>query len=317
MAGFTREPLAKTVPSADRRFEVGAEIERRWWSAFASPALDGLVQAAFRKNPGVAAAQAALRQAQENAAAQRGLYYPTLQAGYSPSRQMNAVGTISPTLASGDPLYTLHTAQLSIGYVPDVFGLNRRTVESLEAQSETQTFQLQAAYLTLAGNVVTAAVQEGALRAQIEATREIVAADAHSLQLLRRQAELGSASGLDVAAQETALAQAQQALPPLEKQLEQTRDLLAVLAGDFPARGGKEDFDLAALQLPQALPLSLPSALVEQRPDVRAAEAQMHAASALVGVAVANRLPQLSISAVYGGSSTEFARCCDDNKFRG
>ena len=174
------------------------------------------------------------------------------------------------------------------------------------------------AYLTLASNTVAAAIQEAALRAQIKATEDIIHAATGALELLRRQAELGFASGLDVAAQETALAQMQQALPPLTKQLEQTRDLLAVLAGRLPAQGGTEDFDLDALQLAQVLPVSIPSKLVEQRPDVRAAEAQVHAASAQLGVAVANRLPQFSISALYGGSATQFSKMfADSNVFWG
>ncbi|WP_211461352.1 efflux transporter outer membrane subunit [Collimonas silvisoli] len=320
---YTREPLSVTAEApgtggAAQHFDAGAEIERQWWTVFASPTLNDLVERAFKHNPSIESAQAALRQAQESTAAQRGIYFPTLQASYSPSRQKNAVGTISPTLTSGDPLYTLHTAQLSISYAPDVFGLNRRTVESLAAQAETQQYQLEAAYLTLASNVVAAAIQQAALRAQIQASEEIIHGAEKSLDSLRRQAELGFASGLDVAAQETALAQARQTLPPLMKQLEQTRNLLAVLTGSFPAQGGMENVELDALQLPQVLPLSLPSKLVEQRPDVRAAEAQVHAASAQVGVAVANRLPQISISALYGGSSTQFSRMfADDNKFWG
>ncbi|MBB5368880.1 MULTISPECIES: efflux transporter outer membrane subunit [unclassified Janthinobacterium] len=309
---YTRAPLPATMTSA------AVKVDRQWWTAFGSPALNDLVEQAFRHNPGIDSARAALRQAQESTAAQWGSYFPTIQAGYAPSRQKNAVGTISPTLTSGQPLYTLHTAQLSISYAPDVFGLNRRTVESLAAQEETQRFQLQAAYLTLASNVVAAAIQQAALGAQIHATEGVIAAAAKSLAALRHQAGLGFASELDVATQEAALAQAQQSLPPLSRQLEQTRNLLAVLTGSFPAQGGIDDIALDALQLPAPLPLSLPSQLVQQRPDVRAAEAQMHAASAEVGVATANRLPQISISALYGGSATQFSKMfSNDNKFWG
>jgi NodT family efflux transporter outer membrane factor (OMF) lipoprotein len=310
--GYTRSPLPATIGNGAntqdaQHLEPGAQISQTWWSVFGSSALNALVQRAFAHNPSIQSAQAALRQAQENVIAQRGAYLPSVQIGYSPSRQKNAVDTISPTLTSGAAMYTLHTAQLSIAYAPDVFGLNRRTVESLQAQADTQRFQLEAAYLTLASNVVAAAIQESALRAQIDATQDIIAASTRSLAIMRQQASLGGASGLDVAAQETALAQAQQSLPALQKQLEQTRDLLAVLAGSPPAQDGNEDFDLAGFTLPQALPLSLPSQLVEQRPDVRAAEAQVHAASAQVGIALANRLPQFSISGNYGGSSTHFS----------
>jgi len=293
--------------------DTHAVIRQDWWTVFASPSLDALVERALAHNPDIASAQATLREAQENVAAQRGAYFPTASLSYSPSRQKNAVGTLAPTLSSGQALYTLHTAQLSIAYAPDVFGLNRRTVESLQAQADMQRFQLQAAYLTLASNVVLAAIQQAAERAQIQAAHEALRADQQSLQLLQQQAALGEASGLDVAAQETALAQAQQLLPPLEKQLEQTRDLLAVLAGDPPAQGGQQDFDLAALRLPASLPRALPSQLVDQRPDVRAAEAEVQSANAQVGVAIANRLPQLSLSAQYGGSATSFSQMFADN----
>ena len=207
----------------------------------------------------------------------------------------------------------MHTAQLSVGYVPDVFGLNRRAVESLSAQADMQRYQLDATYLTLAANVVNAAVQEAGLRAQIKATRTTIEADTRALSILQQQAAMGGATALDVAAQAAALAQAQQNLPALQKQLEQTRDLLAVLTGEPPSQADNADLDLEAVHLPPTLPLSLPSQIIRQRPDVLAAEAQVHAASAEVGITVANRLPQLSISAQYGGSSTQFSRMFTDN----
>ena len=189
-----------------------------------------------------------------------------------------------------------------------MFGLNRRQVESLEAQAESQRFQLEAAYLTLTSNVVTAAVQEATLRAQINSTKSIIEIAKKLLEIQRRHLALGYIAGLDVAAQEAALAQVEATLPPLEKQLAQTRDLLAALAGRFPSEELEEKFDLASLRLPQELPVSLPSKLVEQRPDMRAAEEQWHSACAQVGVAVANRLPQISITGSMGGSSTQIGQ---------
>lgn len=318
---YTREPLAATqaapVPGGEaQQFSPGAEVPSQWWSMFGSKTLDDLVEQAFKKNPTIDAANAALRVAQENTAAQYGMYFPTLQASYARSRHKDAVGTIAPTLSSNAPIYNLHTAQLNISYVPDVFGLNRRSVESLAAQEDVQKYQLDAAYLTLASNVVSAAIQEAALRAQIDAANKVIDISSHSLALVRRQAELGAASGLDVATQETQLTQAQQVLPPLMKQLNQTRDLLAVLVGKLPSEGGMENFNLDQMTLPRELPLSLPSKLADQRPDMRAAEAMVHAASAQVGVAVANRLPQFAITAAYGGTSTEFSRMfATGNKF--
>jgi NodT family efflux transporter outer membrane factor (OMF) lipoprotein len=219
-------------------------------------------------------------------------------------------------LNSADTLFNLHTAQVTVGYVPDVFGGLRRQVESLQAQANAQRFLLEAAYLTLTSNVVAAAVQEAGLRLQIAATKQIVEFNTKSLELLRRQFAAGFVAGLEVAAQEAALAQAQQALPPLQRQLEQTRNLLSALAGRFPAEGSEETFELAALRLPDELPVSLPSKLVEQRPDVRAAEEQLHAASAEIGVAVANMLPQFTISAAKGGTATAFSQMfADGNPF--
>jgi len=309
VAAYTSKPLTATsaapvTAGEAQQFVSGKEIDAQWWQAFASPELNRLVDAAFQHNPTIDSARAALRQASENTAAQRASFFPAVQASYAPSRQRNAVGTISPTLTSGDPVYTLHTAQLSIAYVPDVFGLNQRTVESLAAQEEIQHFQLEATYLTLASNVVTNAIQLALLKAQIALNEDIVWAAEKSLRILQQQAKLGFSSGLDVAAQESALAQARLALPPLQKQLDQTQDALAVLTGEFPSQSQTVSLDLSSLTLPQELPLSLPSALITQRPDVRTADAQVHAASAQVGVALANRLPQFSLTASDGGTST-------------
>jgi NodT family efflux transporter outer membrane factor (OMF) lipoprotein len=203
--------------------------------------------------------------------------------------------------------YNFHTAQLTVGFVPDVFGANWRQMESLAAQTDAQRFALEATYITLASNVVAAAIQEASLRAQIAATRQIIAAEQNSLQILRDQLRLGYAMRMDVAAQETALAQAEATLPPLQKQFEQTRDLIRALVGNLPNQDVTETFELDALQLPPELPMSLPARIIEQRPDVRAAEALLHAANAQVGVAVAAMLPQFSITGAYGGNADQFA----------
>jgi NodT family efflux transporter outer membrane factor (OMF) lipoprotein len=196
---------------------------------------------------------------------------------------------------------------LSVSYVPDVFGLNRRTVESLQAQAQAARFQLVAAHIALTANVVNAAVTEAALREQVKATQELVGIETQSVRILRYQFDKGYASRLDLAAQESQLAQTQSGLPPLRKQLEQQRHLIAVLAGEFPTQSHDVDFDLASLKLPQDLPLSLPSQLVEQRPDVRQAQANWHAASAQVGVAIASRLPQITLSANAGSTALQIA----------
>ena len=297
---------SSTAPGgAAQRLLITQEVQPDWWTLFGSPALDVLVAKAFAANPTLDAAHASLRAAQENVEAQRGLFFPAIQGGYAPARTKgaSAAGEASVT-APG--IYTLHTAQLTIGFVPDVFGANRRQVESFNAQANYQRFELEAAYTTLASNVVGTAIQEALLRAQIASAEAIVAANTQSVALVRRQWNAGFASRLDVSLQEGALAQSQLTLPPLRKQLEQTRNLLRVLAGGAPDLDLAASFDLASLTLPIDLPLSLPSQVVEQRPDVRAAEEQLHAASALVGVATANRLPQFSISAVLGGAAGRF-----------
>jgi len=209
--------------------------------------------------------------------------------------------------ASGASIFDLDTAQLTVSYTFDIWGLNRRTVESLQALADVQSFQVEAAYLSLTANLTVAAITEASLRGQIDATVQIIAINTKMRDTLKRQLDAGYANRSDLAAQEAALAQARATLPPLRKALAQQRDLLAALAGTFPSEGPRESFRLADLHLPSDLPVSLPSQLVEQRPDVRAAEEQLHAASAQIGVATANLLPNFTISANGGYTNTVFA----------
>ncbi len=306
--GYTRESVAP-APSANTTaqvIQIGADVSANWWTVFGSDKLDKLVEQALMSNPSIDSANAALRIAQENTNAQRGNYFPTVEAQYSPSRQRNPVGTLAPTLSSGAPVYTLHTAQLTISYVPDVFGLNRRQVESLEAQESSQRAQLAAARVSLETNVLAAAFQRATLEAQVEATHAMIDAQRDSLKIIERQRTVGYAAGLDVAAQEAALAQMEATLPPLERQLEQARDLLGALAANNPA-ATLPTIGLDDINLPRELPLSVPARLVVQRPDVRSALDQLHAATAEVGVADADLLPQLSITGAYGGVATHAA----------
>ncbi len=328
-ADYTPKPLPATTDSTSvpggeaESFKLGKDIQFDWWTLFKSPALNTLVEQAIKANPTITAAVAALKQAQENVYAQQGYFFPTLQAGYTAQRQQLSGNTAN----SGEPgsqnngyyigqnpgnnnrpvTYTFHTASLTVGYSPDVFGGNRRAVESLVAQEEAQRFSLEAAYITLASNVVAAALQEASTREQIEATKDIIRVNEKSLQILNDQFRLGYAMRIDVAAQEAALAQARALLPPLEKQYEQTRDLIRALVGNLPNQDVPETFTLAAIHLPEELPVSLPSKIIEQRPDVRAAEEQLHSASAQVGVAIANLLPQFNITAALGGNASNLA----------
>jgi NodT family efflux transporter outer membrane factor (OMF) lipoprotein len=310
---YTIEPLpaataaAPGVGGAAQRFLAQQDVPKNWWTLFGSDELDALVNDALRTNPEVASAQAALRQAMENTAAQRGSFFPTVQGSFDASRNRDATGVVQPTLQSGTPLYNLFTPQVTISYVPDVFGANRRAVESLAAQAEASRFQLDATYLTLTANVVATAIQEASLRAQIAGTERVIALERESLAVLRRELELGAIAEADVYAQDAALAQLEATLPPLTKQLHQARDQLAVLTGRFPADFTPARFTLEQLSLPMDLPLGVPSQLVERRPDVRAAEAQLHAATAQVGVAIANLLPQLTITGDVGSTASLFA----------
>lgn len=307
VTGYTAETLATQTASAPvaggeaQRFIAASDIPNQWWTLYHSSSLNSLIELALKNNPNLQQAEAALRVAQENVAAQVGSYYPSVNANFTPTRQKQALGTVSSSAASGASLFNLHTAQLNISYVPDVFGGNRRQVESLQAQADSQRFQLEAAYITLTSNVVAAAVQEASLRAQIAATEAMVKIEQEQLDLFRRQLALGAVPEANVMAQVAALAQTKALLPPLQKQLAQQRDLLATLVGRFPSDAAPEKFELSDLQLPQELPLTLPSKLIEQRPDVRSAEEQLRAASAQIGVAKANMLPQFTFSA-NGGS---------------
>lgn len=299
---------ADTAAGAPQRFVSGLDLSGTWWTLFHSPSLNALIEQALKANPTIDAARAALRQAQEAVYAQQGAYYPQVSAGLSASRALTPTSALSPASATGNPYYSLITPQLNVSFVPDLFGANSRAVESLEAQAENQQFQLEATYLTLTANVVVAAIQEASLRAQIAAVQATIGIETNLLGILRKQSALGQVAGLDVAAQETVLALGEQALPPLQKQLAQQRDLLAVLAGHSPDVETPARFDLASLDLPLDLPVSLPAKLVEQRPDVRAAEATLHAASAQIGIAIAARLPQIALTGSAGSSANQFAR---------
>ncbi|HEX7853710.1 MAG TPA: efflux transporter outer membrane subunit [Sphingobium sp.] len=284
---------------------TGADIPADWWAVFHSPALDTLVRRAIAANPDLEAARAALRQSQELMKAERGALFPSVSAEASIERARNP-GTLASPLDSGSNLYTLHTAQLNVAYAPDLFGGTRRQIEASAAAAEVQRFQVEATYLTLTSNVVVAAITEASLRAQIDATQKSIAAQARVLDILRGRLRLGDAARADVAAQETLLAQTEQSLPPLQKQLAQQHDLISALTGQMPD-GEPPRFDLDTLSLPRDLPLSLPAKLVDQRPDIRAAEANLHAAAAQVGVAIAARLPAITLGGSVGGSSTNFS----------
>jgi NodT family efflux transporter outer membrane factor (OMF) lipoprotein len=309
---YTKEPLTPHTSSTDvpggqaQHFIEGRDVGKAWWRLFKSPALDALVERALDNNPTLQSAIATLRAANQAVYAQEGKFFPLVEANFNPTYQQTSA-VLSPIPASGAQVFGLHTAQLQVSYTLDVWGLNRRTVESLQAQAENQRFQVEAAYLTLISNLVVAAITEASLRGQIDATRAIIKAEKKILDLLRKQLKYGYVTLGDVALQEAAVAQVVATLPPLLKALAQERDLISALVGTYPSEEPRQTFNLAELRLPTGLPVSVPSRLIQQRPDIRAAQAQLHAASAQIGVAIANILPNFTITGNVGYMSTTFA----------
>jgi len=305
VTGYTPAPISTTSSTANvtggeaQQIIDGRDIPAEWWTLFHSQPLNDLIERSLKANPNLKAAQAALIVARENVLAQRGAYYPSVTGGFSATRAKSS-SNVSPVTNTNAFNYSFYTPEVSVSFVPDVFGLNRRTVESLQAQDQQARFALAATHITLSANVAGGAIQEASLRAQIDATHQLITINTDELEILRHQFANGYVSGLDVAAQESQLAQIVATLPPLLKELAQQRDLLAALSGGFPSQDLPEKFELSSLQLPQELPLSLPSQLVEQRPDVRQAEENFHSASAQIGIAIANRLPNFALTADAG-----------------
>ena len=307
VSGYTDHPLPATITATPgveggqaQRFVSGGDIPADWWTLFHSRPLNALIEQALANNPDLKAAQAALLVARENTGAQRGGYRPRISAGFAVSRERDPIGSLAPTPSNNASLYTLATPQLSVSYVPDVFGLNRRTVEAAGAQEQAARYQLIATDITLSANVAAAVIQEASLESQADATRQLIDIGRKMVDILQYQKSKGYAGGLDLAAQQAQLAQLDALLPPLLKQLDQQHHALAVLAGQFPGQGPAEKFTLSSLELPTDLPVTLPSVLVAQRPDVLQAEANLHVASAQVGIATANRLPNIALTANAG-----------------
>ena len=308
IAAFTpdRQPADNSAGGTAQRLEIGNKLPADWWALFHSNALNALVERALRDNPNIPAAQAALRVTQANVYAEAGQLLPTAGGNYQGTGGL-AASQVSSPLASGANYYTLHTGQFTVSYVPDIWGGTRRQIENLEALKDNQRFANEATFLTLTSSVALGAIQEASLRGQIGVTERLIGISKGILEKVRLQKDLGQATGLDVASQEALAAQTEATLPPLRKALAIQRDALIVLSGHLPGEGLPERFDFAGLKLPRSLPVSLPSELVVQRPDVRAAEENLHAASALIGVAIANRLPQFSINGDIGRQGTALA----------
>jgi NodT family efflux transporter outer membrane factor (OMF) lipoprotein len=309
VASYTPAPLPPvTVKAAGvtQHFNPGADISGEWWTLFHAPELNSLINTALAHNPTLEASQQTLIEAEENVRAEEGSFVPSLSGSFQAERQRissaELAGQGAGTVASSAiiPPYSLYNASLSVSYTLDLFGGVRRQVESLQAQSDYERDELEAAYLTLTANIVTAAVNEASLNAQVDATNKIIAIEQKQLGIINSQVTLGGAPAANLLSEQASLAGTQATLPPLEAQLAEERNQLADYVGAYPANFHEADFTLDSLSLPPDVPVSLPSALVAQRPDITAAAAQLHEASANVGVATANMLPQITLSADVG-----------------
>lgn len=303
---YTEAPIAtKTIKTIGRgsasqsqHFIAGRDIPADWWKLFHSVEINNLIETGLNNSPNLQAAQAALVAAQENFNAQYGAsLYPNVSLQLGAERQRQSTATFGGSTSS---IFNLYNATANVSYTLDTFGAARRELESLKAQVDYQQYQIDAAYLTLTSNIVTTAITAASLTAQIQATQEIIQQLTDQLNTVSRQFEVGGASKANVLTQQTQLAQTRATLPPLQQSLAQANHALAVLIGQLPSESHLPRFNLDKLHLPTELPISIPSALIHQRPDIRAAEALVHVASGQVGVAVANLYPQITLTGAYG-----------------
>jgi NodT family efflux transporter outer membrane factor (OMF) lipoprotein len=291
---------------AAQQLNPAMDIPAQWWMLFQSPELDRLVRQALAHSPTLAQASARLKQAQEEANARTGqTLYPSVSASLSAQREQVDLAAFGVPFPSPPP-FNLLNGSVAVSYALDVFGGNRRLIESLNAQVEYEHWELQAARLMLAGNVVSVAIRQAQLRAQIDLTRQLLALQQQELAIIAQRVQAGGLPRYEIHPQRTLVEQTRAAIPPLQQQIDVVNHQLAVLIGTSPAEAPIESIRLERLQLPQELPVSLPSSLVRQRPDIRAAEALLHQASANIGVATANLYPQIVLSGNAGGAGTSF-----------
>jgi len=311
--GYTHEALpAQTVSTGVKgpggeaqRFDVGRDLPAQWWSLFGSNKLDALIGQAMASYPDIAAQQAALREARENVRAEQGNFFPQVQGTARAQRGQQSGAAIFPGFPSF--ITDVFAATVNVSYTFDLLGRERRTVESLRAQAAQQRFVLEASYLTLTSNVASGAIQVASVRDQIAATHDIIGIEEHELSIVQRRFQLGSQTRAAILQQQSNLAAVRATLPPLQQQLEQAEHQLAVLSGRAPRDAAPMQLTLSDLTLPQDLPVSLPSALVAQRPDIREQAAVVHQMSARIGVATANMLPQLTLTGSLGNESLRAA----------
>ncbi len=313
---YTARPVAGTLAPpgngapGSQQLEFGAAVTPQWWEGFGSTVLNALMSQALARNPSLEQSRQTLQQAQYNLTAAEGIFYPQASLGLSGERTRTS-GAQSGGIV-GSNLYNLYTGQVSISYYPDAFGLNRLVARNAQAQVDVARDQLIAAQLTIEGNVANAAIDLAGLSARIDATEKTIADQKAVLDLIETQYRLGAVSELQVATQQSQLASSEALLPTLQLARDQIRHLLATLLGTFPAQAaGMPTLQLSNLHLPPTVPVSYPSTLVQTRPDILAAEAQLRAANAQVGIAVARMYPNLDLTGSFGAQSNTTSKFFD------
>lgn len=305
----SEQPIAQRTASAKigggeaQTLSAGADLPGQWWTLFGSRALTALVATAMRDSPTIEAADAALRQAQEKTLQQTGTLFPSISGTISRTRSEQPEAYLG--IPGPAPTISAYSAQLNLSYTLDIWGGLRRAIEQQQAGANYQRFQLEQAYLTLTSGVAASAVQAASLAGQIAVQKALIGFEQKQLDTVHAQFEAGGATGTDLATQQAQLAQAQTILVPLLTELAQTRDQLAAYLGRAPSQAALPDFDLDDFTLPETVPVSVPSALLAQRPDIRAAEALLHQQTAALGVAIAARLPNVTLTAGVGTTAAD------------
>jgi NodT family efflux transporter outer membrane factor (OMF) lipoprotein len=290
-------------------FLLGEDLPGEWWQLFASPDLNELIRQALAGNPDLRSAQASLRQAEQNLKAGSAILSPQVTGNLSGTRQ--AAG--SAATGGSASFYNVFNANVGVSYVLDIFGGEKRTIEGLAAQVDYEKYQLAGTYLTLTANVVTTAVQIAAAEDQVQATEEIIEGEERQLSLVNERFAVGSAARAEILAARAELETTQASLPAFQKVIETDQHELAALLGRAPDKMPPVKLTLSNFTLPRELPISLPSALVRQRPDIQAQEALLHAASAQIGVAIANQFPQITLTGNTGVQSSHFTDVFGEN----
>jgi NodT family efflux transporter outer membrane factor (OMF) lipoprotein len=301
---YTHEEMPASTVAADgqvQHFDPGAKIAADWWRLFNSGQIDALVKEAIAANPNLQAAQANLRQSQENLRAGYGVFYPQINAGAGASREKFSGATFGQSSTSS--IFNLFTLNATVSYALDVFGGERRAVEGLAAQVDYQRYAALVTYLTLSGNIVNTVIARAAYAAQIRATEQLVGLEKDQQHVTEAQATAGTVPYSTLLGVQSQLAATEATLPPLRQRMDQAEHLLASLTGHLPADRALPEMDLTQLTLPADLPVTLPSELVRQRPDILESEAQLHSASANIGVATAAMFPSFTLSGSFGQAS--------------